>query len=127
MITLKTLPQATAQEVFDQVATHLLTQMKKSENDVACLYRSSEGLKCAAGCLISDDEYTPEFDLDSDGNYGMGWQSLIDRGLVPLAHRKLISALQEVHDGADTFYWRSSLARVADQYGLSTELVKPQV
>lgn len=30
MITLKTLPNATAQEVFDQVATHLLTQGEKS-------------------------------------------------------------------------------------------------
>lgn len=30
MITLKTLPKATAQEVFDQVTRHLLTQMKRS-------------------------------------------------------------------------------------------------
>jgi len=46
MITLKTLPQATAQEVFDQVARHLLTQGKKSisENNQYCMYRF---LKCS--------------------------------------------------------------------------------
>lgn len=32
MITLKTLADATEQEVFDQVANHLLTQMKINEN-----------------------------------------------------------------------------------------------
>ena len=72
MITLKTLPQATAQEVFDQVAKHLLTQMKKSvakraaesasDSKDYCMYRGFDGTKCAAGCLISDDEYKPEFE-----------------------------------------------------------------
>lgn len=62
MITLKTLADATEQEVFDQVANHLLTQMKKSEHTrknpyeyVNCLYRSSDGLKCAAGWNQSTD------------------------------------------------------------------------
>lgn len=41
MITLKTLHEASEQEVFDQVVEHLLTQMKRSEtsNGTTCLYR----------------------------------------------------------------------------------------
>ena len=60
MITLKTLPQATAQEVFDQITQHLLQQGKAAKSVTgACRYRieTAEGiLKCAAGCLIADDE-----------------------------------------------------------------------
>ena len=57
-ITLATLPQATAQQVFDQVKTHMMAQYAKSvgQNSDVCLYRGPDGLKCAAGCLISDEE-----------------------------------------------------------------------
>lgn len=41
MITLKTLSQATEQEVFDQVANHLLTQMEQSAVAGGCWYRST--------------------------------------------------------------------------------------
>lgn len=68
MITLKTLPQASEQEVLDQIAVHLLTQKQKCNNgkdqtdpNYQCLYRNEEGLKCAAGCLIADDEYKKRF------------------------------------------------------------------
>ena len=64
MITLKTLPQATAQEVFDQVTQHLLKQGKAARSGTgACRYRvetRGEILKCAAGCLIADDEYAED-------------------------------------------------------------------
>jgi hypothetical protein len=56
MITLETLPQATAQEVFDQVATHLLTQRQRSTTKGNCAYRGDDGLKCAAGCLLGPDD-----------------------------------------------------------------------
>ena len=59
-ITLKTLEQATAQEVFDQVAEHMLTQYELSMLNDTCVYRGYSGLKCAAGCLIGDDEYNNE-------------------------------------------------------------------
>lgn len=36
MITLATLPQATAQEVFDQVKNHLLTQKVRCTNGTIC-------------------------------------------------------------------------------------------
>lgn len=42
MITLKTLPQATAQEVFNQIRDHLLTQncqSREGQGKGLCLYR----------------------------------------------------------------------------------------
>ena len=66
MITLKTLPQATAQDVFDHVTQHLLKQGKRSVSSTgACQYRTEQAegvLKCAAGCLITDDEYNSKFE-----------------------------------------------------------------
>ena len=57
-ITLATLPQATAQEVYSQVRNHMLTQGIQSMIEFhGCQYHGPEGLMCAAGCLVSDTEY----------------------------------------------------------------------
>lgn len=114
MITLKTLPQATAQEVFDQVARHLLTQGKKSisENNQYCMYRGFNGTKCAAGCLISDDEYKPEFENHN-------WLHLSGSNyLVPEEHCYLIMKLQDIHDGHEPEDWRVKLNNLAEESDL---------
>lgn len=112
MITLKTLVQATAQQVFDQVATHLLKQMEPAEDPVtgACLYRYGD-LKCAAGCLISDEEYIPEM---------MGsWKCLVESGLAPITrHNHLITELQVLHDRDDPAIWADLLRTMAHKHGL---------
>ena len=115
MITLKTLGQATEQEVFDQVAEHLLTQMRVSENDRGCAYRSPDGLKCAAGCLIGDDEYSREWDAG-----GIGWGQLVTKDIVPHSHGALVGRLQRIHDRYDPEYWKAELANVADYFKLNT-------
>jgi hypothetical protein len=52
-----------AQEVFDTVVTHLRNQKVKSMNDEGeCLYRGPNGLMCAVGCLIPDDQYDPNME-----------------------------------------------------------------
>lgn len=114
MITLATLKDASAQEVFDQVAKHLLTQIKKSKDDEGqCLYRHGE-LKCAAGCLISDDEYHDEMDQGSD----VSWESLIEKDFVSAHHVNLISELQCVHDSYNPDGWFNALKHTADKFGL---------
>lgn len=119
-ITLATLPQATEQQVFDQVATHLLKQNKHCYSAAGfCAYRNREGLKCAAGCLIADDEYDVEFDSFQGGT----WLKLIDAGFVPGAHAVLISRLQDVHDGRTPEDWRNELVRVAQVYNLNTDVL----
>lgn len=47
------------QEVFDRVASHLIKQNKKSrESSIGpCVYRTPQGLSCAVGCLISEEDY----------------------------------------------------------------------
>ena len=47
-ITLKTLAQATEQEVFDQVVQHLREQGVQSQNENGCAYRGDGGLMWAS-------------------------------------------------------------------------------
>ena len=110
MITLKTLPSATAQQVFDQVKTHLLSQMEMS-GEIFCLYRGPRGLKCAAGCLIADDEYRPEFE-------GKRWSDLVGKGKIPKEYSELIVKLQEVHDYKEPEDWEEELKSVAEKFNL---------
>lgn len=119
MITLATLPQATEQEVFDQVATHLLTQGEKCQEfdddmNPVCVYRNSDGQSCAAGCLIGFGEYKKEL------FEGKGWTSLMDKGIVPQYHIGLISKLQSVHDNTLAYAWYESLKTIAIEYKLNT-------
>lgn len=112
MITLKTLKKASKQKVFDQVATHLLTQKKKSMAGIndTCAYRGQENLKCAAGCLISDAEYLELrlWDYNSED-----WALLAEIGIVPEKHSDLILSLQGIHDYGDPENWYGSLKRLA--------------
>ena len=118
-ITLATLSQASEQEVFDQVATHLLTQGEKCQEldddmNPVCVYRNSDSQSCAAGCLIGFGEYREE------SFEGKSWQVLIDEEAVPKHHKKLISRLQSIHDNTLAEYWYNSLKDVAIEYKLNT-------
>lgn len=123
MITLATLKDATAQQVFDQVKTHLLTQMKQSsgydKEDFQCYYRSGENssLKCAAGCLISDEEYVPAMDSPFKSS-GTAWEAIIEAGHAPKTHELLITQLQWVHDSHLPAEWAEKLEDLAPEFGL---------
>jgi len=112
---LDTIKLLSAQAVFDHVASHLLLQMSKSQscrnNFRECLYRSGD-LMCAAGCLISDNEYTFEIE-------GQDWNQLVAKGYAPKEHMELICDLQDMHDSCDPADWREALTRVAADHGLS--------
>lgn len=108
-ICLANLHEATKQEVFDQVAKHLLTQKKRStsiDDDDQCLYRGDGGLMCAAGCLIADSEYSSSWE-------GTPWTMLVRIGCVPLAHGRLIRRLQDIHDLNPIDNWYTSLKMLA--------------
>lgn len=111
-ITLKNLHLATEQEVFDQVANHLLTQKRKSKDgEIHCKYRDSKGNKCAAGCLISDKEYNETME-------NVSWAQLVEDRIVPHYHVMLIRDLQIVHDKECPSRWKSALKRVAKEYNI---------
>lgn len=123
-MSLKDLPNMTAQQVFDIVATHLLTQMKQSISDrennygPSYLYHGPNGLKCAAGALIGDDEYQEEM----EHNY---WIELVNRLLVPLDHKDLICRLQKAHDSCPPEGWYNELKKVATEFNLKFNFEKP--
>lgn len=101
-------------EVFLYVKQHLLTQNKASirgeEDDLIgsmCVYRSPDKLMCAAGCLMTDEEYKEIFE-------GHDWASLAGAGLVPAAHKKLIGELQHCHDEYDVSEWKARLDEIED-------------
>lgn len=115
-ITLATLPHATEQQVFDQVVRHLLGQRATSYGDgidAGCAYRGARGLRCAAGCLIADDEY------QADLMEGEAWELLVRKGMAPSAHEVLIQRLQFIHDEHSPEAWRDRLQRAAGNFGLT--------
>jgi hypothetical protein len=118
MITLATLPQATAQQVYDQVKVHLLKQGKKSENRLTiggalnCAYRGRNATTCAAGCLIADDEYS------TNKMEGYTWHHLVSTGVAPYEHERLIIDLQVTHDKLPVKDWPSGLQLVAKDHNL---------
>lgn len=116
MITLKTLEKATAQEVFDHIAEHLLTQREKCTDNNVCVYSNFKGLKCAAGCLISNDEYNLKFE-------GYSWVALVQNNAVPSTHTYLIRELQYMHDEYDPEEWIDSLSEIASQNNLSSQIL----
>lgn len=112
MITLATLSEATQQQIFDQVSNHLLTQNCKSSNGVACLYRGPNNTKCAAGCLIADNEYHV-------GLENKNWERLLEINLISNFHFELIADLQRIHDIRKIEFWREDLIRLAEKYQLT--------
>ena len=112
MIDLSNLAEASEQEVFDQVKNHLLTQMECSVNEQEhCVYKSEEGLKCAAGCLIAEHQYDPKME-------GEAWSGLVTQGIVPNAHEELIGKLQSIHDGMLPENWSFELEELAKERNL---------
>jgi hypothetical protein len=108
---------ATEQEVFDLVATGLLRQNRKSIDGLGgCFYRGIDNCKCAAGMLIPDEHYKPEFEC-------WGWENLVRRGVVPPQHSALICRLQGIHDNHYLWSWRRELYLLAAHYGLSTAAI----
>lgn len=115
-ITLATLGERTSQEVFDYVVAHLIKQGSKSfrEHTVGngCAYRGEEGYSCAAGCLISDEEYMETMEQKS-------WKTLVGMKAAPDVHYELIVSLQDCHDLFLPCQWESQLKYVAEIHKLT--------
>jgi hypothetical protein len=119
MISLINMDQHTAQEIFNLCATHLLTQNEHSySRHNACMYRNPNGLKCALGVLISDEEYCG--DMESKGITTL----LREFGISHSIHHDLLHDLQRVHDNGHTVScWPNELIDLAMTYNLSYETV----
>lgn len=112
-------------EIFDRVCSHLLAQNQRAECDVGCAYRVN-GLKCAVGCLITDEAYNPNMEgagVWRLGAVGFEWREmegeksdLLARALnesgIPatLEIRNLLIELQSLHDTMPVAQWPERLA-----------------
>jgi len=109
-----------AQQVFDHVAEHLLTQGVKSIDiedegeEPICLYRA-ENLACAVGCLIPNSLYVPEMEKKNVATLLVIFSCL--KYLQP--HEKLLFALQSIHDNKRSYSWSEALKELAEEYKLN--------
>lgn len=115
------------QEIFDTVASHLLTQNQRSVgywvkcedseesffNDTSCAYRGQNGLKCAVGVLISDQDYSPQIEGESIRCLMGTYQPNLDH-----LKREVIRTLQFIHDNHSPKDWGAKLKHVAKTYNL---------
>lgn len=111
----------TKQEIFDKVASHLLTQNERSisENGM-CLYRGPRGLKCAAGFLIPDDVYNFEMEGENAEFVFTHFPQLSDFK----EHATLVLRLQKIHDYYGVALWKDKLEALAKYEGISYDMLK---
>lgn len=82
------------QEIFDRIASHLIAQGSGSTNaEGECVYRSPNGTSCAVGCLIPDELYNPDFEMNSVKYLPLGV-----REYLGLDNMEMLSNLQTIHD-----------------------------
>lgn len=100
----------TLQQVFDRVATHLLTQGEPAMQGRDCRYRGPAGTSCAVGCLLAEEEYDPKLEgVGINGERFNKWFTAVgdDEDVRPRPpsdeyddHRTLLVKLQSAHDSA---------------------------
>ena len=116
----------TDQELFDNVATHLLRQGKRAlDAEGKCVYRSFDGLKCAAGCLIDDEHYSSGFEnlgvttrAKAEG-FSEDLLDALNASGVSDEQFELVSELQVIHDAYEPRSWSRSLAQLAKDLNLT--------
>ena len=107
-------------QIHTKVSKHLLQQGKRSEDGQgagnSCMYRSSDGLMCAVGCLISDDEYHSGIEGHDVDNYEV--RSVLVDALGADWDRKLdlLSRLQFIHDQVPVENWAIKLEGLKKDY-----------
>ena len=112
----------TPQEAFTKMVNHLTKQQGRSfRSDGLCMYRSHDGLMCAVGCLIPDEQYVPR--MDGMGGVETGAETLAKLYPELFASMGLqvwqLEHMQRVHD-----FWKPDedlqpkLAELAETWGL---------
>jgi hypothetical protein len=86
-----------------------------SEASGVCRYRGDGGLMCGVGPLIPEEAYSPMLEGCP--------AELLPRAIVPelkrVSTRRLLAALQDLHDHEPPCMWRAELAELARRCGLT--------
>lgn len=114
----------TAQQLFEISVKHLRKQGQKSFRFLPpdeklgemyqSRYRSNDGMMCAIGVLIPDIEYRPEMEGKDVGDLINGNLLITMRAAEFYKHRRLLDALQKVHDQKPIPEWEKQWRMVAD-------------
>ncbi len=118
------------QEIFDTVLQKIREQGKPSIYCGGCAYRGPDGLKCAAGHLIPDEDYTKEFEEGTVGKCFLEETAGNEESFLVTNYfndkgydLNFISELQQAHDlnyKAESFveHFNASMRKVANKYKL---------
>ena len=106
----------TIMELFEKVSSHLLAQGRRSfAEGRGCLYRNdADGTKCAVGCLIPDEHYSPNIEESCLSNEAV--QTIVEKSLgissLSFTAGRLLRDLQKLHDGTPVELWKAELERM---------------
>ena len=107
------------QEVFDKTVNHLRKQGRKAMDDEGrCKYRTWDNLRCAVGCHIPDEYYSPALEGTSIYTADDNWEFLMEALGFSEDEFKLLSDLQKTHDNESVGNWEPDFKRVAKKYQL---------
>lgn len=114
----------TIQETFDTVARHLLRQSAKSVfnyvyGETSCAYRGDNGLRCAAGCLIPDSEYSKSI----EGSTVYPVMDKLGRTDFFGHDRFLVRRLQVCHDSKPVSLWKDNMRSLANKLELDPSVL----
>ena len=125
----------TKQQLFDKVATHLLTQKCRSMGTYpegasiantnltsGCLYRGTDNTQCAFGCLIPDELYQPSMEGRLGGSILNDTKHSQLAELYPVELHHIIRELQHLHDWCDIELWPTELGLMAVREGLNLNM-----
>jgi hypothetical protein len=114
----------TLQNIFNHVALHLMNQKKKAmAANGQCRYRTTDGLRCAVGCLIPEDEYDEHIEESTLNDLINQKRPHLSPTLERLIYSSdksynLLSDLQLLHDESNSRNWESNLKELAKTYNL---------
>lgn len=124
------------QEIYDKVKVHLLAQGRPAMFQGSCVYRSPSGLKCAVGCLITDEAYDEDLEGvpvrclfepgTEDKDVTEAYRAMLRESGIDTSNKdllRLLSSLQKAHDDGvsdESLTWdiEARLRRVAIQFNL---------
>jgi hypothetical protein len=115
----------TEQEVFNKVWDHIITQGKPSLSDKGmCRYRGTDGLQCAAGIFLTDEQAKELDDM------GAPWTAaVVTFPELTRFPKDLMQCLQNCHDNASIWeeeegdgflgVFKHTARYVADEFNLT--------
>lgn len=112
----------TNQEIFDTVVRKMADQSwKQSANETGCKYRYN-GMVCAAGALLKDEFYNPDFERKSVENPTVS--EALQKSGVRAFQIPFVSQLQKAHDRPFLHeYMKERFRALAKKNNLSTNVL----